>query len=83
MLRRAADLTAPLVAPSMGDVVLVGVEEAEAVVAMEEGVAGAIEVSEAGELIEMAGGGAVPFGLPTGCAAAAALLTGGCWAAGW
>ena len=66
LLRRAPDLPAPLAAASIGEVVLVGVEEADAVVAMEEGVAGATEMSEAGELMLMAGGGAVPLGLTAG-----------------
>ena len=67
LLRRAPPaLTVPLAATSLGDVVLVGVDDALAVVAMEEGVTGAIELSEAGELVEIAGGAAVPLGLPTG-----------------
>ena len=67
LLRRAPGLLwPPLAAASIGDVVLVGVDEAEAVVAIEEGVAGATKMSEAGEEMEMAGGGAVPLGLTTG-----------------
>ena len=71
LLRRAPPaLPAPLAVASCGEVVLVGVEEAdEAVVAMEEGVAGATELSaaagEVAALVEMAGGGATPFGFTT------------------
>ena len=75
---RAARPDLPLAAASMGEVVLVGVEEAEAVVAIEEGVAGAMEASEAGDEVEMAGGGAVPFGLTAGCGVGSGLLFGCC-----
>ena len=81
LLRRAPGLPAPLAAArSMGEVVLVGVEEADAVVAMDEGVAGAMELSEAGDTVLMAGGGTavVPFDLAAGWLVGPALLLDGC-----
>ena len=76
--RRAPDL--PLAAASLGEAAPVGVEDAEAVVAIDEGVAGAMDESEVGEEVEMEGG-PVPFGLVGGWGAGSGLLV-GCWAAG-
>ena len=70
----------------MGEVVPVGVEEAEAVVAMEDGVAGAVEVSDAAEEMEMVGGPGEPLDLAAGWDVGGGLLVcccWGCWAAGW